>query len=421
MRTVASSGAPRWPVLTGLVILVLSAHLWVLSGGVPTTSDPASGMPRATGDTAAPLLAEASTPPPAARAAGIDRLVAVSITTVRWVPPPLAAPATATPPPPAPLTTRTAERSTKPAPTGTPAPPPAVEPVPVPLRTPDPPVIGETPGPMTDTAAAGPMEPGSPKPTGDATVPAPPEPATVVAAAPQAAATERPEPVTVRRPPATLPASVNLDYALHGQSKGIGYNADARLRWQHDDHRYQAELEISAFLVGSRVQTSRGRVGPEGLMPERFGDKRRSTEKAAHFDEAGGRIRFSSNAPDVALQPGAQDRLSVFLQLAGLLRARPQAYPEGDSVRLQVAGTGGAEEWRFHIGSLQELQLPAGQISARKLTREPRHEHDNRVDIWLAPTLQYLPVRIRVTEADGSQVDQQLRRWPPLPDPPAAK
>jgi hypothetical protein len=160
------------------------------------------------------------------------------------------------------------------------------------------------------------------------------------------------------------------------------------------------------------VQTSRGRLDAKGLSPERFGDKRRGNERAAHFDAAGQRIRYSNNAPDTPLLPGAQDRLSVFVQLAALFQARPQAYAAGQTIRLQVAGTGDADTWVFQVGPEETLALPAGTLQARRLTRGPRNEHDNTVDIWLAPDLQHLPVRIRITEPNGDMADQRLRQRP---------
>lgn len=192
------------------------------------------------------------------------------------------------------------------------------------------------------------------------------------------------------------------------------YTANAHLRWQVTHSRYEAEMAISAFLLGSRVQTSRGHIGNAGLEPERFGDRRRNNEKAAHFDRDAQLIRFSNNAPDAPLQTDAQDRLSVLLQLGGLLNAQPQAYPDGTRLNLQVAGAGGAETYAFMVGPLQKLTVSTGAVNARLLTREPRHEYDNRIEIWLAPQLQHLPVRIRVTEADGSHADQLLRDLPPL-------
>lgn len=408
------SGAPRWPVLLSLSGAVLAAHLWLLAGDLPLgASNRQAGTPAAPAAHGADPAAPTTTPGTEAGPAPF-RVPAVTVSAVRWIPP---APAAAAPTASASTAARsapTAERRAAAAPErpklrdeiaiATPQPveeepaddpataAPAAEPPPVAVAVAAPPPPAESPS----------AQPTAP-PVAEA------EPATEVAAAAMVAGRTAASP-----PPAHVPGSVELLYDISGQAKSLRYSADARLRWQVDGSRYEAELEISAFLVGSRVQTSRGRLGAAGLEPERFGDRRRSTEKAAHFDAASQRIRFSSNAPDAPLRPGAQDRLSVFLQLAGLLNARPEAYADGAHLSLQVAGTGSAEEWRFHIGPLQDVQLPAGQVSARKLTREPRHEHDSRIEIWLAPALKHLPVRIRVTEADGGQADQRLRQLPTL-------
>lgn len=400
---------PSKPVLLGLIGSVLGLHLWLLAGGLPLTglpNAPAAVHPLPAG--AADRLPTApagdgpvAPPPPAA---------AVQVSTVRWLAPPATPPAapapprqTVTPPRTEPLRDEIAVHVPQPPPED---PEPlqdtvaATPPSPVDLPTPTETPLSEAPAPPSD-AAAPPSE-----------APLPPAEETLLAMAP----TSPPRPVTATPSRATaaasVPPSMVLLYDVQGRAKSLPYSAEAVLQWQQDGARYSATLEIKAFLVGSRVQSSRGRLGPQGLIPERFGDKRRNTEKAAHFDWAGQRIRFSSNAPDAPLLPGAQDRLSVFLQLAALLQARPEAYAQGLS--LPVAGTGSAEEWVFQMGHLQTLSLPAGAVSARQLTRQPRHEHDSRVDIWLAPELQYLPVRIRVTEADGSHADQLLRQLPPL-------
>lgn len=64
------------------------------------------------------------------------------------------------------------------------------------------------------------------------------------------------------------------------------------------------------------------------------------------------------------------------------------------------------------MGGLTEESLPAGPVSARLLRREPRHPHDSRVELWLAPALAHLPVRIRITQANGDVADQRLSRMP---------
>lgn len=212
-------------------------------------------------------------------------------------------------------------------------------------------------------------------------------------------------------PPAEPPASTRLHYDVTGNIKGIGYKAQGTLDWTVADARYEARMEMRVMLLGSRSQTSTGRIGPGGLMPERFADKSRS-EKAAHFDAAQQRILFSSNAPEVPLQPGAQDRLSLFLQLASLLQARPQDYTTGQTVEMQVAGTGDAPVWRFEVGEESTISLPAGQFKVRHLVRHPRKEFDSTVEMWLAPSLHHLPVRLRVTQSNGDVADQQLSQMP---------
>lgn len=414
-----TTAAPSKPVLLGLVGAVLGVHLWLLAGELPGSTAAGALTPGLTSPNATPndhpdtsdqpLVTHS--PQPAA-----PRPASVTVSSVRWIvpaPPPAAPPASTSPPEPRDSTSApvpTTARTTAPT---------APRPDEIAVFTPEPlsdEAAPPVPAPVTDEPAR--SEPHTPPLEAEAPMtdepPAPRQEEILIAAGPAsrlpgpaAAAARASAPVAV-----TVPGSTVLRYDIHGKAKGLNYSAHAELHWDTDGTRYNATMEIKAFLVGSRVQTSRGRITAQGLAPDRFGDKRRNTEKAAHFDAAGQRIRFSNNAPDAPLLPGAQDRLSVFLQLAALLQARPQADAQG--LTLPVAGTGSAEEWHFRVGDLQDLTLPTGTVSARKLTREPRHEHDSRVEIWLAPELQHLPVRIRVTEPDGGFADQLLRQQPPL-------
>jgi hypothetical protein len=204
---------------------------------------------------------------------------------------------------------------------------------------------------------------------------------------------------------------MSLMYEVTGRVKGINYNASGSLDWENQGDRYEAHMVVRALFVGSREQTSVGAVTSTGLVPERFGDKSRS-ERAAHFDHPNQRIRFSNNAPDAAWIAGGQDRLSVFMQLASLLQAQPEAYPPGSIVSLQVAGPGDAEIWRFELGAEETLALPAGQLKARHIKRAPRKPFDTQTELWLAPQLNHLPVRIRITQHNGDHVEQALRYLP---------
>ena len=209
-------------------------------------------------------------------------------------------------------------------------------------------------------------------------------------------------------PPVRIPAPTRLAFDVSGQAKKFAYNARAELLWQHDGSRYEARQEVSAFLVGSRAQRSVGAITAQGLLPEKFSDKSRS-EQAAHFDHAKGRATFSANTPEAAVGPGAQDRLSLFIQLGAMLAADPGRFVPGTQVTLTTVSARTADRWTFTVEGPETLDLPAGPTPALKLQRLPRKEYDQKAELWVAPALNYLPVRIKLTQANGDFADLQLR------------
>ena len=205
----------------------------------------------------------------------------------------------------------------------------------------------------------------------------------------------------------TLPGSVRLQYKVFGLSKNLNYQASAELSWKTDGATYDAMLKVSAFLVGSRSMTSVGKITGSGLTPTRFADKFK-TELAAHFEADKGKIVFSANTPDAVWIDGVQDRVSVFLQLAGMLAANPAGFPPGSNVTFLTIGPREADNWTFIVEAEESLNLMNAPMAALKLTRKPRKEFDQKVEIWFAPSLGYLPVRSRITQHGGDFIDQQL-------------
>lgn len=205
-----------------------------------------------------------------------------------------------------------------------------------------------------------------------------------------------------------MPGSTRLKYDLHGLSRQMQYEARGELLWRHDGQVYEARLEVSALFIGSRSQTSRGRITAQGLTPERFGDQGRR-EQAAHFDWAQNQVIFSANTPPVPLSPGAQDRLSIMLQMAARVAGQPSAYPPGTQVPVQTISARESETWVIEVEAHETLKLPGGELETLRLVRQPRRPFDQRIEVWLAPALGHLPARIRITNANGDFVDQQWR------------
>ena len=227
------------------------------------------------------------------------------------------------------------------------------------------------------------------------------------AATPTVVATAPTGPKTTPVTAISLPGSTHLLYKVVGLSKNLNYQASSELVWQINGDQYQASMKVSAFLVGSRSMTSVGKITSNGLAPTRFADKFRS-ELAAHFEADKGKITFSANTPDAPWIEGAQDRVSVFLQLGGILAAKPADFPAGSSITLYTIGPRDADTWTFVVESEEKLNLLGGDMATLKVTRKPRREFDQKVEIWYAPSLGYLPVRNRITQENGDFIDQQL-------------
>lgn len=402
----AAASAParprRWRAFALLTLAVLVAHLALLQGASLRLPLGGSVAP-ASAPLHTRLLATTETPPPAQ-----------------------AAPAAPSPPPPRPSRTRSRPAAAK-APvseeiTPYPSANPSIDAIenkvsgaPVgSVAGPEPtaaPTVAQTTATAAPASAASAAAPASPQATQTAEATPPATPAAPIlpgeSGAAQAPLAGSPA-VAVRLPP-----PMRLAYEVEGRIKGLPYRASGELRWQHDASGYALRGEISALFLGARVQSSTGRITAQGLAPRRFSDKVRS-ELAAHFEPEAQRVRFSANTPDAVLLPLAQDRLSLFFQIGAMFAAAPERFAPGRSLTLQIVGARDAEPWRFDIGPDEVLDLPVGATTARRFTREPRREHDLRLDFWLAPALDGLPVRIRLTQTNGDRVEQNLRAAEPL-------
>lgn len=241
-----------------------------------------------------------------------------------------------------------------------------------------------------------------------------PEPVEQMAAAAStpvaSAASGNPERKPAERFQFAAPAQVR--YEVSGKAKGFPYFARGHLLWQHDGQRYQLRLEVGLPLLGARSQTSAGELNAQGLAPTRFGDKNK-TELAAHFERDKGLVTFSANTPASPLLPGAQDRLSLFMQLAAQLAGAPQRYPVGTVIDLPTVSAREAEIWSFVVDGEERIALPLGEVQALHLRRLPRREYDQRIDLWFAPSQSYLPVRIRLQQANGDEIDQRAQSITP--------
>ena len=206
-----------------------------------------------------------------------------------------------------------------------------------------------------------------------------------------------------------FPAPAKLLYDVIGESKGIRYSADGELVWKHDGSNYNLLLDIRHVLLGSRSQNSTGQLSAQGVQPKRFGDKYKQ-EVAAHFERDKGLVVFSANSTPQMLQPGAQDRLSLFVQLGALLAGTPELRQAGQQIPFQVVAAKSSDQWAFQVDKEEMLSLPIGKLNTWKISRMPLKNYDQTVEIWLSPAHGYLPVKVRIAQTNGDVLEQQLRK-----------
>jgi Protein of unknown function (DUF3108) len=221
------------------------------------------------------------------------------------------------------------------------------------------------------------------------------------------------------------PAFVALNAGLHTYKvtftkSGVVNQGDAQIAWRQDSEKYVLNMLATYTLLIKTFnvfeQNSTGLVTPQGLQPLRFSDKRLNrSEVAAHFNYSSGKITFSTNKPEAPLLAGAQDRVSVVWQLAGLLAAQPTQYPPGSMFTVQTVSSSDVEPWLFTVHEPETLNLSSGSQIALRLTRNPRREFDQKIELWFATDLNYLPVRFRYTDTNGDYLDavwQNVQPWP---------
>lgn len=212
--------------------------------------------------------------------------------------------------------------------------------------------------------------------------------------------------------PTALPPSGTLHYELRrGDARGA-----AELAWQRDGDRYEARFDATVGGSPWLRWSSRGRIDAAGVAPERFVDRRRGRgAQAANFDREAGRIGFSGAGLEHALPPGAQDRLTWWLQLAAIAAADPAGLVPGRRLRVFVAGArGDADWWEFEVMGFDEPAAP-GAASPRRLVREPQRPYDTRAEVWLDPARHWLPARVRLSRRDDGRDALELQRRDPEP------
>jgi hypothetical protein len=211
----------------------------------------------------------------------------------------------------------------------------------------------------------------------------------------------------------SLPPSAELTYQIKAKQKGIKLDGDAVMRWNASSGKYTASNEARTKLLGKILATrTEGDIDGWGLAPASFTEKRfRKDPTTTSFDRAAGIIRFTASEQTYPIEGGEQDRNSAIWQLISVARAAPGKFKPGSIWTFFVAGRRDAEPWTFKVTKQETLSTPLGEMNTVHIEKAPPPDsQDQHLDIWLAPSLEWYPVRLRFREDDGDYIEQTLRK-----------
>jgi hypothetical protein len=212
------------------------------------------------------------------------------------------------------------------------------------------------------------------------------------------------------------PPSSRLTYQLVGNYRGP-VQGHASVEWLHSGGRYQVHLESAVPPLLSRHLTSAGTVGEAGLMPQRFdGEQRTLLQTARHWV-----ITFTSeritliDGREILTRPGVQDEASQFVQLTWLFTTQPDLLKVGRSIDVPLVLARRLDTWTYQVTNEETLTLPGlGRVPTFHIVsrRQSPASTDAVPEIWIAPTLQCLPVRILLRQGEETWIDLTLDRPP---------
>ena len=195
------------------------------------------------------------------------------------------------------------------------------------------------------------------------------------------------------------PLDTRLTYRVGGYYRGE-LHGTARVEWLRDGDRYQTRIDIDLGLV-SMVMTSQGQVSAKELLPSAYEESRTGKRRSVTVQEK----IVLSDGTQVPRPDGVQDTASQFVELSHRFASGTVPLEVGRSVSLWMARPGGVDFWTYDVSAKESLQTPfLGAVEAFHLKPRPIADARGNItaEMWFAPSLQYLPVRLRVTSGDAT-------------------
>jgi hypothetical protein len=292
-----------------------------------------------------------------------------------------------------------------------PAPPPKPAPAPVAKASPPKPHVApqRRPAPRkpviaTQAPTAAPPAP-APAPVAESA-----EGPVTTAAAPSEAASPLADvvigPPADAAPPVVLPPRLDLVYGVYFGTQGFMIG-NATYRFEHDGDRYRISTVVepnglaALFVHGRGLVESRGIITPQGLKPYEFAIERGSADKreVAYFNWDSMDVILDGGKVDT-LEPPAFDPLTIMWQ--------PYfSPPSREDQAFTLATTRRVARYTLSLEGEEMLPWRQGEVLTQRW-HEVSADGKGEGWFWLAPSLHYIPIKMRVARTKRGTLEAKL-------------
>ena len=248
----------------------------------------------------------------------------------------------------------------------------------------------------------------------------PPVPPTVAAEPPPspiAQAPQAPLPLGAQ----ALPTKGRIVYRT-SYTRLIGITALTYVDWSIDPDKATYELWLRTVdPTGLLDLRSTGTLKSFGIAPDNYIEKIEvaNRELRANFDWKMSAVSFVGRGASqpMTFAEGTQDPLSLQFHLPLLAQAYPWRFSPGAEVTFAVARRN-VENYSFVVEGFETTRIDGTDVMTLKIDRKRGPDANRRVEIWMAPEFQWLPVRLRFTDTNEEVWDSVLAQLPSDPPPP---
>ena len=202
----------------------------------------------------------------------------------------------------------------------------------------------------------------------------------------------------------------------------LGITALTYVDWSIDPEKATYQLWLRTVDPNGLLDLrSSGTLKPFGIAPDNYVEKIEiaNRELRADFDWKSNAVRFvGRGAGDPAsFGEGTQDPLSLQFHLPLLAQAYPWRFSPGSEVTFAVARRN-VENYSFVVEGFEAVRIDGTDVMTLKIDRKRGPQANRRVEIWMAPEFQWLPVRLRFTDSNEEVWDSTLAQLPSEAPPP---